>query len=126
MINIQRFTDPATGEVITLNNAIKATASALTAVTSAGIKFDVKKYPNDRLMFLFLNSHATVAKDVKILKPTNGGYAADTADLVLDDVAAGGTAVAYVETARYANNDGTIICQGESTDVKVVAVVLGR
>lgn len=130
MMNIQRFTDPATGKFIELNNAIDLLDSdnlVAVANTTAGIKFDCKNYPNDRLMFIFVNSHATVAKDAKIYKPSNGGYAASDTDLVLEDVtAAGGVAVAYVETAKYANTDGSIVVTGESTDIKAVAVVLGK
>lgn len=126
MMNIQRFA-AATGKFVTLNNELKALGTDLVAVDATdGIKFDCKKYPNDRLMFVFQNTHATTAKDAKVLKPTNGNYAASDADIVLDDLAAGAVAVAYVETAKYANTDGTILCAGESADIKVAAVVLGK
>lgn len=127
MMKIQRFA-AATGKFIELNNEISAVATDLVALTSTtdGIVFDCKKYANDRLMFIIMNSHATAAKDAKILKPSNGGYAAEDTDLTIDDIAAGAYAVAYVETARYANNNGTIVITGESTDIKAVAVVLGR
>ena len=55
----------------------------------------------------------------KILKPTNGGYAAADADLSVS--LAVGVGGAWVETAKYANQDGTITCTG-STDVKAVVI----
>lgn len=125
MMNIQKFA-AATGKFVTLNNEIKAIADSLVAVNATdGIVFDCKKYPNDRLMFIFDNTESSTAKDVKIKAPTNGGYAADDADITLS-LAAGSRAVAFVETARYANNDGTIVCAGGSANVKAVAVVLGK
>lgn len=128
MMKLQLFA-VAEGKFVELNNEISALGSSnLVAVTSTtdGIKFDCKNYPNDRLMFVITNAHASTAKDAKILKPSNGGYAAIDADLEIADIAAGGYAVAYVETAKYANNDGSIVITGESTDIKAVGVVLGK
>lgn len=122
MMNIQRFA-AATGKVESIKGKILGLESKLVAVTSDGIVFDVKNCSNDRICIVFKNTHATVAKDVKVLKPTTGGYAAASSDLVLEDLAAaGGVAAAWVETAAYANNDGTIVCTGESTDVKAVCL----
>lgn len=122
MMNIQRFA-AATGKVCKVKGTIKSLESDLTAVTTDGIVFDVKNYSNDRLLLVFKNTNASTAKDVTIKAPTKPGYAAAGADLELADVAAGGVAAAWVETAAYANTDGTILCKGESTDIKVVAVV---
>ena len=121
-MRLQRFA-AATGKVCKVKGQLKTLETDLTAVTSDGIVFSLGKYSNDRLLLVFKNTHASTAKDVKVLKPTTGGYAAASADLVLDDLAAGGVAAVWVETAAYANTDGTIKCTGESTDVKVVAVV---
>lgn len=125
-MNIQRFA-AATGKFVTLNNEAKALGTNLVAIDATdGIKFDCKGYPNDRLMFIFQNTHASAAKDVKVLKPTDGFYAASDTDIVVSSLAAGAVAVAYVETAKYANKDGSIVCSGASNDVKVAAVVLGK
>lgn len=126
MMNIQRFA-ASTGKFVELNNEVKAVGSNFVAVdATAGIKFDCKNYPNDRLMFIFQNTEASTAKDVKVLKPSNGGYAAADTDIVVSNLAAGAIAVAYVETAKFANNDGSIYCAGGSANVKVAAVVLGK
>lgn len=104
-------------------NDIKSIASDLVAVdTTDGIKFDCKKYPNERILFIISNTDAS-AKDVKILKPTTGGYAATDKDLELN-LEAGEQAIAFVESAKYANNDGSIVLAGESENVKVVAAVI--
>lgn len=121
-MRLQRFAI-ATGKVVSLRNAGKSLESDLTAVdATAGIKFDVKNYSNERLYLIFKNTEASTAKDVVIKKPTNGGYAAADADLTISSLAAGGVAGAWVETAKYANQDGTIVCTGGSANVKAVAI----
>lgn len=123
-MNIQRFA-AATGKFVAVKNEIKEVNESLVAVDATeGLKFDCKEYSNDRLMFIIENSHASAAKKAAIKAPTNGSYAAEDVDLELD-IAAGKQAVAYVETARYANTDGSIIITGASTDIKAVAVYLG-
>lgn len=122
MMNIQRFA-AATGKVVTLKNSGKSLESDLTAVdATAGIVFNVKNYSNERLFLIFKNTEASTAKDVVIKKPTNGGYAAADTDLTISSLAAGGVAGAWVETAKYANQDGTIVCTGGSANVKAVAI----
>ena len=121
MMNIQRFA-AATGKVESIKNAILDITAKEVAVTSDGIVFDVKGISNDRICIIFTNTHGSAAKDVKVLKPTKGGYAAKDTDLVLDDLASGRSAAVWVETAAYANTDGTIVCTGESTDVKAVCL----
>jgi hypothetical protein len=121
MMNIQRFA-VATGKVVNLRNTIKSLESDLTAVdATAGIKFDVKNLSNERVYILFKNTEASTAKDIKVLKPTTGGYAAADTDLSVS-LAAGGVGGAWVETARYANTDGTIVCAGGSANVKAVVI----
>lgn len=115
-----------TGKVIRLCNDIKDVAADLVAVdVTDGIRFDCKNYPNERLMFLVKNTEASEAKDITVVKPSNGGYAAADEDIDLEDLAAGNEAVIWVETAKYANNDGSIVLKGGSANVKAVAVVLG-
>lgn len=123
-MNIQRFAI-ATGKFVKVKNEIKNIDESLVAVDATdGLKFDCKEYSNDRLMFIIENANASSTKKASIKAPTKGGYAAEDVDLELS-VAAGKKAVAYVETARYANTDGSIIITGASTDIKAVAVYLG-
>lgn len=116
-MELQRFA-AATGKVAKLRNAIKSLESDLTAMTSDGIVFDVKGLSNERAYIIFKNG-GSGAVTTKVLKPTNGGYAAADADLSVS--LAAGVGGAWVETAKYANQDGTIVCTG-STDVKAVVL----
>ena len=121
-MRLQRFAI-ATGKVVSLRNTGKSLESDLTAVdATAGIKFDVKGCSNERLYLIFKNTEASTAKDVVIKAPTKGGYAAADADITISSLAAGGVAGAWVETAAYANTDGTIVCTGGSANVKAVAI----
>jgi len=123
-MDIQRFA-VANGKFVTIKNEIKEVDSSLVAVDATdGLKFDCKQYSNDRLMFILENSNASAAKKAAIKAPVNGGYAAEDVDLELN-IAAGKKAVAFVETARYANKDGSIVITGASIDIKAVAVYLG-
>ena len=116
-MRLQRFA-AATGKVAKLRNAIKSLESDLTAMTSDGIKFDVRDLSNERVYIIFKNGSGS-AVTTKVLKPTTGGYAAADADLSVS--LASGVGGAWVETAKYANQDGSIVCTG-STDVKAVVI----
>lgn len=125
MMNIQRFAS-ATGKIVKVDNEAKALGANLVAVDATdGIIFDTKGYSNDRIMFVFQNTHASTAKDVVLKAPTNGGYAAADTDLTVSSLAAGAVGVAFVETAKYADKTGKIKFTGGSADVKVGGVYLG-
>lgn len=126
MMKIQRFA-AAEGKFTKVRNQAKALGSNLVAVDATdGIIFDCKGYSNDKLMFVFQNTHATTAKDVVLKAPSTGGYAKADADLTVSSLAAGAVGVAFVETAKYADKDGKIKFTGASTDVKVGGVILGE
>ena len=125
MMNIQRFAS-ATGKIVKVDNEAKALGTNLVAVDATdGIIFDTKGYSNDRIMFVFQNTHASTAKDVVLKAPTNGGYAAADTDLTVSSLAAGAVGVAFVETAKYADKTGKIKFTGSSADIKVGGVYLG-
>ena len=126
MMNIQRFA-AATGKFTKVCNESKALGANLVAVDGTdGIIFDTKGYSNDRILFVFQNTHASTAKDVVLKAPSTGGYAKADADLTVSSLAAGAIGVAWVETARYADNEGKIKFTGSSTDVKVGGVYMGK
>ena len=60
--------------------------------------------------------------DVSVKCPSDGSYAAATENLKLVDVAAGGIAAIRVETARFANNDGSIVLIPENAAVKFAVI----
>ena len=126
MMKIQRFA-AAEGKFTKVRNQSKALGANLVAVDATdGIIFDTKGYSNDKIMFVFQNTHATTAKDVVLKAPATGGYAAADADLTVSSLAAGAVGVAFVETAKYADNSGKIKFTGSSADVKVGGVILGE
>lgn len=125
-MKIQRFA-AAEGKFTSVKNQAKALGTNLVAVDATdGIVFDTKGYSNDRIMFVFQNTHATTAKDVVLKAPgANGCYAAADTDLTVASLAAGAVGVAWVETARYADKTGKIKFTGASADVKVGGVIIG-
>lgn len=122
MMNIQRF---AAAEGTTLKVREDEGFIALDPVavdTTDGIEFNLKGVKNDYLLLIAISEEASDAKEVTIKTPTNGSYAAADADLTLS-LAAGGMAVARISTAKYLNNDGTLVVTGGSTNIKLQAIV---
>lgn len=100
----------------------EATSIAFEVATAADDGFKYKLQGSDEYtLFVVQNAHASAAKTITVKAPTNGGYAATDTDLV-KSISAGEFAVIRVESARFANNDGTIKLIPESTDVEVVAI----
>ena len=123
-MKLQRFA-AATGKFTKLRNQAKAAGSDLVAVDATdGIIFDTKGYSNDKILFVFQNTHATTAKDVVLKAPATGGYAKADTDLTVSSLAAGAIGYAWVETAKYADNTGKIKFTGSSADVKVAGVLM--
>lgn len=123
-MKLQRFA-AATGKFTKLRNQAKAAGSDLVAVDATdGIIFDTKGYSNDKILFVFQNTHATTAKDVTLKAPATGGYAKADSDLTVSSLAAGAIGYAWVETAKYADNSGKIKFTGSSADVKVAGVLM--
>lgn len=121
MINIQRFTDPATGKVVKSLNKFTLPESNLVSMTSAGIEFDLKNYDCGRIVFLARNDNASTAVTTLVVKGGDG-YAAGE-DTTCDSLAAGKLAVISVDTAKFAKK-GVVKFTG-TTDIKMVAVYLG-
>ena len=122
MMNIQRF---AAAEGTTLKVREDEGFIALDPVAvdaTDGIEFNLKGVKNDYLLLIAISEEASNAKEVTIKAPTNGSYAAADADLTLS-LAAGGMAVARISTAKYLNNDGTLVVTGGSTNIKLQAIV---
>ena len=87
-----------------------------------GIKFAIPRDAADEYIVLVAqNTHGSAAKNVVIKAPTDGGYAATDTDVTLS-LTAGDIAVCRIETARFANRDGSIVVTGASADVKLQAI----
>ncbi len=105
---------------------VKANYNAITKVdyevaTSITDGFEMKLVGSDEYTLILVTNTDTSAKSIAVKAPTKGSYAAATSDLEFS-LDAGATAVIRVESARYANNDGTIVLIPESTTVKAVAI----
>lgn len=107
---------------------IKAAVNTLTEVTlvaatsaSDGFKFKMPRISDEYVVVIVRNTHATAAKNVTIKAPTKGGYAAVTSDLT-ESLAAGEERVFRLESARYANNDGTVVIIPASTDITAAVI----
>lgn len=120
MMKIQKFA-AAKGTFLEVKPDAGFKSATLVAVDATnGIVFDTKGKRNIDIVFVASNA-ATSAKDITIKAPTKGGYAASDTDLTLS-VPAGGIALARVSTAKYANNDGSVVITGGSADIKVQAI----
>lgn len=105
---------------------VKAPYNAGTVVdveeaTSATDGFEVKLPGADESVFILATNTGESSGTITVKAPTNGSYAATDTDLTVT-LAAGKTAVIRVESARFANNDGTIKLIPSATTVKAVAV----
>lgn len=100
-------------------NAI--TKVAYEAATVANDGFEVKLKSNDEITFILVNNADSATKKITVKAPTKGSYASASSDMELS-LSAGETAVIRIESARYANTDGTVVLIPESTNVKAVVV----
>lgn len=101
-------------------NAITKVAYETAAVANDG--FELKLKSTDELTVILVTNSDTAAKTITVKAPTKGSYAAASSDLSLS-LAAGDTAVIRLESAKYANNDGTVLLIPEATTVKAVVVM---
>ena len=100
----------------------KITPVVLEAATTAsdGFKFALPRMSDEYVVVLVHNT-ASAAHNFTVKKPTNGSYFASASDEVYN-VKAGELAVFRFESAKWANNDGTILCV--PADAAVKAAVL--
>lgn len=106
---------------------VKAGYNAITKVayetaTNAADGFELKLKSTDELTFILVTNGGSAAKKITVKAPTKGSYAAASSDLLLS-LNANDTAVIRIESAKYANNDGTVVLIPESADVKAVVVM---
>ncbi len=101
-------------------NSITEFVFEAATTASDGLKFTVPQ-SDERVMILIANVSTTTAYDITIKKPTTGGYAAADADEKVE-LGAGEFAVIKIETAKFANNDGTVLLIPEHADVKAVVL----
>lgn len=103
-------------------NAITKVAYETAAAANDGFELKLKLKSTDELTVILVTNSDTAAKTITVKAPTKGSYAAASSDLSLS-LAAGDTAVIRLESAKYANNDGTVLLIPEATTVKAVVVM---
>lgn len=101
-------------------NKITKVAGESASSASDGFKLVIPE--TDEYLFLLVeNTHGSTAYKVTVKAPTKPGYASTDADLE-ETLDAGEKAIIRVESARFANTDGTINVTVGNAAVKVVAV----
>lgn len=106
---------------------VKAAVNALTkielvAATSAtdGFTFKLPRVSDEYVVVIIENTDSA-AKTVSIKAPTDGNYAAVSSDLT-ESLAAGEKRIFKLESARYANRDGSVNIVPAATTVKVAVL----
>lgn len=85
-------------------------------VASDGMQFKLPRITEEYLVVVLQNT-GTSAYDVTLKAPTKGGYAAATSDVKIN-LSSGELALLRIESARYANNDGTVLIVPGNAAVK--------
>ena len=107
---------PVKGE---LNKVTKFAFEAASAPAD-GFQFKLPRMTDEYVIVLVQNS-GTGAGTFTVKKPTNGSYFASASDAV-HELAAGEFGIFRFESAKWANNDGTINCVPSAATVKAVVL----
>ena len=100
----------------------KITPVVFDAATTAsdGMQFKLPRV-SDEYVIVLVHNTGTGAGKFTVKKPTKGSYFASASDCE-HSLAAGEIAFFRLESAKWANNDGTILCVPESTAVKAAVL----
>lgn len=100
----------------------KVTTFAFEAATNAadGLQFKLPKMSDEYVVVLVQNT-GTSAYDITVKAPTKGSYAAASGDET-HNLAAGEFAIFRFESARWANNDGTLLLVPGNAAVKAAVL----
>ena len=107
---------PVKGE---LNRITPITLEAASDAAS-GMVFTLPRM-SDEYVIVLVHNTANAAHDFTIKKPTNGSYFASASDETRN-LAAGELAIFRFESAKWANNDGTINCVPANGAVKAAVL----
>lgn len=100
----------------------KVTKFAFEAADSAadGFVFTLPRMSDEYVVVLVQNT-GSGAGSITVKKPTKGSYFASASDEV-HELAAGEFGIFRFESAKWANNDGTILCVPSAATVKAVVL----
>lgn len=107
---------PVKGEL----NRITTIAMEAANDASTGFVFNLPRMSDEYVVVLVHNT-ASAAHNFTIKKPTNGSYFASASDETRN-LAAGELAIFRFESAKWANNDGTITCIPANVAVKAAVL----
>ncbi len=101
----------------------KITSFAFEAATTAkdGLQVTLPRATDEYVVVLVHNTDAANAYDFTVKAPTKGSYAASDSDET-HNVAAGAFAIFRFESARWANNDGTMLFVPANAAVKAAVL----
>lgn len=104
-------------------NSIKNIAFEAATAAEDGCKFKIpREFAGAEYLTILAQNTGAAAYDVSVKAPTNGSYAAADENLILADVPADGIVAIRIETAKYANNDGSIVLIPENVAVKFAVI----
>lgn len=108
---------PVKGEVNKITDFAFEAASAV----ADGLQVTLPKTSDEYVVVLVQNTDAANAHNFTVKAPTKGSYAASDSDET-KSVAAGAFAIFRFESARWANNDGTMLFKPDNVAVKAVVL----
>lgn len=106
---------PVKCEVNTLTKIEAASAS------TEGMEFKLPRTSDEYVIVLAQNTDTANAHTFTMKAPTNGSYCASDSDETIS-LDSGETAIFRFESARFANNDGTVNCVADNAAVKVAVI----
>lgn len=102
-------------------NVNEITPFAFEAAENAEKGMGFKLPSADEALVVLVQNTDAGEQTITLKAPTNGSYAAATSDEVLA-LQAGGFAVIRIESARFANNDGTVVLVPSALTVKAAVL----
>lgn len=113
MANLQ--ITPVKGEINTLTKIVTVAAS------TEGMEFKLPRTSDEYVVVLAQNTDTDNAHTFTVKAPAKGSYCAAGSDETIS-LASGETAIFRFESARFANNDGTVVCLADNAKIAVAVV----
>lgn len=99
----------------------KLTKISAVASSTEDMEFKLPRCSDEYIVMLAQNGDTENAHSFTVKAPTNGSYCASDTDEVIQ-LESGETAIFRFESARFANNDGTVACVADNAAVKVAVI----
>lgn len=99
----------------------KLTKISAVASDTEGMEFKLPRSSDEYIVMLVQNGDAGAAHNFTVKAPEDGSYCASDSDEVIQ-LESGETAIFRFESARFANNDGTVACVSDNAAIKVAVI----